>query len=434
MLTMPFSPPPSLHAALAGPTAVLGAGVSGSGVLTLLGSLGVEGVVYDARAESGREFTAAAARQHGLVVYSPGFPPDHPWLALARAAGATCLGELEFAARLWRGRVIAVTGTNGKTTITELLTHALESAGRRAHATGNIGHAFARLVADRGGGDPDEDAICEVSSFQAEALQEFRADAAIWTNFAEDHLERHSGLEAYFDAKWRLVERTRPGAVFAGSSVVRHARRSGRAVHRLTAVVTEDRPADPRLAGTVFARYPQRENFLLAAAWWRAEGRDEAELIAAARTFALGRHRLDRVAILDGVSYWNDSKATNFHAVEAALAGFPGPVILIAGGRAKGGDIGAFVRRIAPRVRHAVLIGETSAELARHCAALQVAHTCCPGLPAAVRRAAALAVSGDHVLLSPGFASFDLFRDYEDRGDQFEYLVGQLPLPGGNLG
>lgn len=434
MLTMSLTPPPSLRPALARPVAVLGAGVSGGGVLALLGSLGVEGVIYDARPGRGEEFTAAAARKHGLVVFSPGFAPDHPWLALARASGAACLGELEFAARFWRGRVIAVTGTNGKTTLTELLTHALGATGRRAHATGNIGHSFSRLVAERGGGEAGEDAICEVSSFQAETLEEFRADAALWTNFAEDHLERHAGLEAYFDAKWRLVERTKPGVVFAGSSVVRYARQSGRPVHRLAAVATEERPADPRLAGTIFAGYPQRENFLLAAAWWRAEGHAEADLIAAARTFAPGRHRLDRVAILDGVSYWNDSKATNFHAVEAALAGFPGPVILIAGGRAKGGDIAAFVRRIAPNVRHAVLIGEASAELATHCAALQIAHTCCDVLPAAVQRAAALAVPGDHVLLSPGFASFDQFRNYEDRGDQFENLVGQLPLPAGNLG
>lgn len=434
MLTMSLTPPPSLRSALARPAAILGSGVSGGGAQALLGTLGVEGVVYDARAGKGAEFTAKDARRHGLVVFSPGFPPDHPWLVRARAAGAVCLGELEFAARFWRGRVIAVTGTNGKTTLTELLTHALGSVGRRAHATGNIGSPFSRLVADRGGGGPDEDAICEVSSFQAETFEEFRADATLWTNFAEDHLERHPGLEAYFTAKWRLVEQTFSARVFAGSSVVRFARTHGRSAQRLVAVATEGRPADPRLAGTIFAHYPQRENFLLAAAWWRADGRAEEELIAAARTFAPGRHRLDRVALFDGVSFWNDSKATNFHAVEAALGGFPAPVILIAGGRAKGGDIADFVRRIAPRVKHAVLIGETSGELAGHFSGLHVAHTCCAGLPEAVRLAASLAVSGDHVLLSPGFASFDQFRNYEDRGDQFEHLVGQLPLPAGNLG
>ncbi len=433
MFTLKLTPPPSLRSALTRPVAICGAGVSGSGVQAVLGTLGVEGIVYDERAGKGREFTPDAAARHALVVFSPGFPPDHAWLRTARAAGALCVGELEFAARFWRGRVLAVTGTNGKTTLTELLTHALQATGAAAFATGNIGRPFTRLVADRSGGEPGDVAVCEVSSFQAETLEEFRAEATLWTNFAEDHLERHRQLEAYFAAKWRLVELTRSGGVYAGTSVVRHAREQGAPVHRLVAVPTEGRPADPRLAGTAFAGYPQRENFLLAAAWWRATGRDEAELIAAARTFAPGRHRLDRVALLDGVTFWNDSKATNFHAVEAALATFPGPVILIAGGRGKGGDTAGFVQRIAPRVKHAVLLGETSRELAAHCAARAVPHSLCAGLEAAVRRAAELAVPGDHVLLSPGFASFDLFRDYEDRGDQFEHLVGQLPLPNGGL-
>ena len=126
------------------------------------------------------------------------------------------------------------------------------------------------------------------------------------------------------------------------------------------------------------------------------------------------------------MTYWNDSKATNFHAAEAALAKFSTPVVLIAGGKGKGGDLAGFVHRIAPRVKHAVLIGETSAELAFHCSTFRVAHTSCASLDEAVRRAAELATTGDVVLLSPGFASFDQFRNYEDRGDQFERLVHEL--------
>jgi UDP-N-acetylmuramoylalanine--D-glutamate ligase len=226
--------------------------------------------------------------------------------------------------------------------------------------------------------------------------------------------------------------------VFAGSSVQRYARKFDRPITALVAVPTEDQPADPRLAGTVFAAYPQRENFLLAAAWWRAKGFAEATLYAAARSFKLGRHRLARVAEHEGVTYWNDSKATNFHAVEAALAGFAAPVVLIAGGKSKGGDLAGFVHRIAPRVKHAVLLGETSAELAFHCAAFRVAHSTCASLAEAVRRAAELADTGDHVLLSPGFASFDMFRNYEDRGDQFEAIVhsaeGRGVAPASSLG
>jgi UDP-N-acetylmuramoylalanine--D-glutamate ligase len=329
--------------------------------------------------------------------------------------------------------VIAVTGTNGKTTLTEFLTHALRAIGRPAQATGNIGHSFARLVAETRGGAPDAYAICEVSSFQAETLRHFRADATLWTNFAEDHLERHAGLEGYFGAKWNLVTRTAPGAILAGTTVQRFAQKFDRPLAPAARVATEGQPADPRLARTVFADYPQRENFLLAAAWWRAAGLDEAALFAAARSFRLGRHRLARCCEHDGVTYWNDSKATNFHAVEAALARFPAPVVLVAGGRSKGGDLAGFVHRIAPRVKHAVLIGETSADLAFHCATFRVAHTSCATLEEAVRRAAELAAPGEHVVLSPGFASFDMFRNYEDRGEQFEKLAREIPAAPASL-
>jgi len=431
---MPISPPDFLQPALARPVAIFGGGVSGEGVRALLIAIGADGKIYDAKEAKGVEFTTAAAKQHALVVYSPGFAPEHPWFKRARAVEAVCIGELDFASLFWRGKLVAITGTNGKTTLTELLAHALGGIGRNACATGNIGHPFSRLVAEKRGGAKDMFAICEVSSFQAETLQHLRAGAALWTNFAEDHLERHPGLESYFGAKWNLVAHTTPGAVFVGSSVQRYAQKFDRPTQSVNAIPTENQPADPKLARTVFADYPQRENFLLALAWWRANGFEDGALYAAARTFKLGRHRLTRVGEHDGVTFWNDSKATNFHAVEAALARFNAPVVLIAGGKPKGGDLAGFVHRIGPRVKHAVLIGETSAELAYHCSTFRVAHTSCANFGEAVRRAAELADAGEHVLLSPGFASFDMFRNYEDRGDQFESLVQNLGAPAANLG
>lgn len=431
---MVLAPPNFLAHHLSGPVAILGEGVSGHGVRALLGALGREGVAYDAR---GLEFTAAAASRHRLAVYSPGFPPGHPWIARAREAGCLCLGELDFASIFWRGRVVAVTGTNGKTTLTEFLTHALQGLGRGARVAGNVGHAFSRLAAAAGGGDEDATAVCEVSSFQAETMEYFQADATLWTNFAEDHLERHRTMDAYFAAKAVLAARS--DRLFAGSSVRAYAAASsGRwRAHpsperwarvpdpfaNAAWVPTEGQAADPRLAGTVFADYPQRANFILAAAWWRASGLEPAALYEAARTFRLGRHRLAKVAQEGGATYWNDSKATNFHAVEAALARFPRPVLLIAGGKSKGGDVPGFVRRIAPRVRRAFLIGETREELARACEAAGVGFSRCGSLAEAVRGAAAEAGPGDNVLLSPAFSSFDMFLNYEDRGDQFERLV-----------
>lgn len=424
---MALSLPELLKPLIVQPVAVFGGGVSGQAVLTLLKKLGASGELYDERqSDARRDFSAAQAKAHRLVVFSPGFPLDHTWLRTARAGGCTCLGELDFAGLFWRGTVVAITGTNGKTTLTEFLTHALIQVGRSARATGNVGFPFSQLVADTDGGVFDDVAVCEISSFQAETLLHFRADSALWTNVAEDHLERHPSMRAYFEAKWRLFDRTVGGVMLAGSSVQRFAAEFGRVLPVEAAIATEGQPADVLLAGTVFDHYPQRENFLLAAAWWQRAGLAEADLYAAAHSFKLGRHRLARVAVRGGVSYWNDSKATNFHAVEGALAFFTGPVLLILGGKSKGGDVPGFVSRIAPRTKHAFLIGDTQDMLAQACSRFAVPHSLCAGLDEAVQRAAQTAANSDHVLLSPGFSSFDLFRNYEDRGNQFEQAVNKL--------
>lgn len=415
--------PEFLSLRLTRPAAVFGGGVSGKGAVELLRKIGASAVVYD---KNGAEFSPEAAQRHGLVIYSPGFALNHPWLKMARDKACIRMAEIDFAALFWRGRIAAITGTNGKTTLTEFIAHALSSIGRRAYAAGNIGIPFSQLVADQEGGGQDITAVCEVSSFQSERLGHFCADSLLWTNFAEDHLERHEGLEAYFAAKWELVLRTPPSKFFAGSSVQRYATHFGRSLAKSSCIATEGQAPDPGLAGTAFAEYPQRENFILATAWWRSQGLAEVDLYAAARTFTVGRHRLTRVATVDGVTYWNDSKGTNFHAVEAALGSFKKPVVLIAGGRSKGGDIAGFMRRVSPRVVFAVLIGETSSALGAACDAVGLPHTKCPTLEAAVRTAASVAPEGGDVLMSPGFSSFDMFRNYEERGDRFERAVNEL--------
>ncbi|MEO0054225.1 MAG: hypothetical protein RLZZ50_172 [Verrucomicrobiota bacterium] len=421
-------PPDFIRSLLSRQVAVLGAGVSGRALTNLVRELGAEVSLYDASGAdgAGRTFAAADAERHGLVLYSPGFAPTHPWLSLARTCGALCLGELDFAALFWRGSIVAITGTNGKTTTTEFLTHALSAAGRDATATGNIGFPLSQLVVDRGGGGPDSIAVCEVSSFQSETFRHFRADSVIWTNLAEDHLERHGTMEGYFAAKWRLLERCIGGHVHVGSSVRRHAELFGQTLPAESCVPTEGEPGDILLQGTLFADYPQRENFLLVAAWWRAAGLRESILYSAARTFAPARHRLERVGEALGATWWNDSKATNFHAAEAALASFQSPVLLLAGGKSKGGDIAGFVRRIAPRVRHVALIGETRHTLAAACSQAGLAHTVCEDLASAVGVLARIVLPGEQVLLSPGFASLDQFASYAERGDQFVNLVRKL--------
>ncbi|MCU0792446.1 MAG: UDP-N-acetylmuramoyl-L-alanine--D-glutamate ligase [Opitutaceae bacterium] len=427
-------PPEFIRPLLASPVAILGAGVSGRALTALLAKLGAQAVVYDAagRDEARPSFTAADAERHQLVLFSPGFAPTHPWLSLARTCGALCLGELDFAALFWRGSIVAITGTNGKTTTTEFLTHALCLAGRDATGTGNIGFPLSQLVVDRGGGGPESVAVCEVSSFQAESLRHFRADSVLWTNFAEDHLERHGDMEHYFSAKWHLLERCIGGHVHVGTSVQRYAAEFGQSLPAEACVATENEPGDLLLQGTLFADYPQRENFLLVSAWWRAAGLRESLLYTAARSFAVARHRMENAHQAGGVTWWNDSKATNFHAAEAAVARFQQPVLIILGGKSKGGDIAAFVRRLAPRVRHAALVGETRHALADACGAAGVGHTVCHNLAEAVHALAALAAPGDDVLLSPGFASLDQFKSYADRGDQFIALArGLTPVASG---
>ena len=417
--------PPFLIPLLAKPVAVLGAGVSGRAAANLIQKLGSTAVIYD-QAEGEDIATDFDPTAHALVILSPGFAVGHDWVVQARSAGLVCLAEIDFASLFWRGELVAITGTNGKSTLTEFLTYALTAGDRDAMAVGNIGNAFSDLVAQREGGAPDSIAICEVSSFQAEALHHFRADAAIWTNFAEDHLERHASMEGYFLAKWRLFERTIGGQVFGGSSVARAAETFGQSLPESATVDTEDPAGDVLLRGTIFEDQPQRENFLLAAAWWRAAGLREPVLYAAAQSFALGPHRLAKVAEQNGVNWWNDSKATNFHAAEAALARFGAPVILIAGGKSKGGDVAGFVKRITGRVKQVLLIGESRNILATFFGAAAVPHHVCADLAEAVQRAADFAQAEDDVLLSPGFSSLDQFSGYADRGDSFERLVADL--------
>lgn len=423
-----LSAPEFLKSLLTAPVAVLGIGVSGQSAAKLVRRLQGQVTFYDEKGGDGvsTEFTPT---NHKLVIVSPGFSPNHAWVISARSAGVVTLNELDLASLFWRGEVVAVTGTNGKTTLTEFLTYALKEAGRDATAVGNVGRAFCETVVEREGGAPDSIAICEVSSFQAETLRYFRADAAIWTNFAEDHLERHGSMAGYFAAKWHLFERSVGGEVFAGSSVQRAAESFGQSLPENVVIETEDLAGDILLRGTVFDDQPQRENFLLASAWWRAAGFREPVLYAAAQSFTLGAHRLAKTSVINEVTWWNDSKATNFHATEAALSHFGAPVILIAGGKSKGGDLAGFVSRIAGRVKQVLLIGESRNILATLLGAEGVPHHVCADLTQAVELADTMAEASDDVLLSPGFSSLDQFEGFADRGLKFESLVKALPVP-----
>ncbi len=416
-----------LPAALQGltdrPVAILGAGVSGAAVIGLLRSLGLSHVCYDEKGgeEVMNRFSRTEAVSHKLVIYSPGFPQNHAWLTVARASGCVPWGELDFASLFWPGPVVAVTGTNGKTTLTEFLAFALKRAGRSALAVGNNGYAFASALAEAGS---SVTAVCEVSSFQSELLRALRPGAVLWTNFDEDHLDRYPGLPEYFAAKLALAWRAPAGRLYVGESVALHARSLGQPLPEGHKVVPNlELPGWSLPETSPFRLFPQRENLNIALAWWRDEGLPEQSLRTSAALFTARQHRLGRVAEIGGVTFWNDSKATNFHAVHAALAEFSSPVLWIGGGKPKGGDIASFADRLLPRIKSAFLIGETAPFLLGRLSAAGVAARMFPTLPAAVQAAWEAASPADNVLLSPGFASFDMFTGYAHRGTIFEQAV-----------
>lgn len=415
------------------PVAVLGAGSSGMAAAGLLRGMGLEPRLYDEASSLAdrADFGLEEASGHDLVVLSPGFHPDHRWLKAAREAGCNCIGELDLAATQWRGRIVAVTGTNGKTTVTELLAFALRAQGHVAVAVGNNGFAFSRLAEVPN--HPNAIAVCEVSSFQAETLQHFWADSVLWTHFAEDHLDRYPAMREYFAAKLRVVERLRAPQLWVAPDVAAAAAALGSELPTFAQVVPpETAEAVPVSDHSPFRHPPQRGNLALVAAWWAAEGLPLEALGEAVARFQVPSHRLQPLASQAGRTWWDDSKATNFSAAEAALRRFGKPVIWIAGGRSKGGDIDAFVGRCAERVAWALLIGSTAVELERACLRRGVSATVCGTLEAAVRRAAEISIGASDVLLSPGFASQDQFMDYRHRGRHFREAVLRLSPSAGN--
>jgi len=405
------------------PVAVWGCGRSGLGAAGLLAAKGVEVVIYDEEnPEADRDsFGPGEAKEHDLVVFSPGFSPDHPWFSIALAAGCECLGEIDFSSLFWKGPVVTVTGTNGKTTLVELLTCALGAAGYPAVATGNIGAAFSRMASCIR--NEETYAICEVSSFQAQSLRLLSPDWTLWTNFAEDHLEWHGTMQAYFEAKHNLASRTQPGGFLYGPGVLAYGKAQGFVLdpEGLADRLPED--YDSGVEGTPFAAGPQRENLVLAAALWQRWGLPDEILQETLRSFRIGEHRLRKIATVAGVEYWNDSKATNFHACEAALRRFQRPVIWIGGGKSKGGDLEVFASRVSPRVRQAIVLGQTGPAMHRLLSERGIPTRIVVDLDHAVRVAMAIAVPGDCVVLSPAFSSLDMFDSYDDRGRIFSEVV-----------
>ncbi len=388
------------------------------------------GVAYEPQAEArGAEFD--------VVIQSPGVP-----LEAAVFSNSRVTGELEFAAPLLEGRKIGITGSNGKTTVTALIGHILREAEVPVQVGGNIGIPPAAMVETSRVGQWN---VLELSSFQLETIESFVADIALVLNITPDHLDRHRTMERYIDAKARLVEtqgRSQVAVLNAGDAASAALAKRTRAkvvyfnaaapgpwtVAEKDGLITVDEQAlIPVSAIPLRGRHNVENVMAAAAAAWLANVSLDA-IEAAIRTFPGVEHRIEFVRTLDGVSYYNDSKATNVDATEKALDAFDGGVWIILGGKDKQSDYRTLAGRLQAKAKGVLLIGAAAgiirAQLTEADAALPLRE--CGTIEAAVALARAEATAGDTVLLAPACASFDQFQSYEHRGRVFKELVQQL--------
>ena len=382
-------------------------------------------------------------RQADLVVVSPGVPWNAPELEAARAAGAEVIGELELGYRLLKGTVVAVTGTKGKSTTTAALGAMLRENGGDVRVGGNIGTALSGLV------DGSTDAttfVLEVSSFQLEASDTFHPHVAVFLNLSPDHLDRHASFGEYAAAKarifarqdegdWAVVNADDPGVLaLAAPARSRKLPFSPRGV-RADGAFFEGEHARLTLDGRSEALFRRDEvrlpgahlavDLLAAAAAARLAGAPSEAIRRAVRGFRGVEHVLEHVADIRGVAFYNDSKAPNVDAARKSLDSFDTPLLVIVGGRYKGGDFGLLAPSLARRGRMVLAIGETRDRVAEALSAT-VPVVACDSLRDAVEGALVHAKPGDTVLLAPACSSFDMFRDYAERGRAFKDEVRRL--------
>jgi UDP-N-acetylmuramoylalanine--D-glutamate ligase len=377
-----------------------------------------------------------------LIVVSPGVPADALPLLAARGKGITVWSEIELASRFLRGRLIGITGANGKTTTTSLVAHILRSAGFPAILAGNIGTPLIACVEDS---RENTWTVAELSSFQLELTDKFRPDIAAFLNLSPDHLDRHRTMEAYGAAKAKIFA-NQAAADFAvlnadDAATLPHAPK-GAAVYWFSRKEAVQRGAFLRGDEIVFLRDRQEqsilrpediplvgahnlENVLAAVAITMLAGAQAGAVASAVKTFTGVDHRLEFVAEIGGVLYYNDSKATNVDATQKALESFDDRVIVILGGKDKDSDYRTLRKDLRHRAVRALLIGAAAEKIASHiagCVAIEMVGT----LERAVERAEQIARPGDTVLLAPACASFDQFENYEHRGRVFKELVHKL--------
>jgi len=434
--------------------AVLGAGLSGTAAAFLLKSEGANVTVLDSaeeknllkstidnlRSQGVRVICGPAADEdssaYQMAVLSPGIDPASPLARNFSLRKIEMIGELELGAQFCEIPIIAVTGTNGKTTTTELLAQMLNACGQRTVACGNIGKPLSEVAREN---EPFNVLTVEVSSFQLETIQTFHPSVSLWLNFAPDHLDRYRSVADYRAAKLRIFENQteKDAAVInAAESLPKIRPRkisfsayADQADFRLSdGAIVYQNEAVLRLADTKLRGSHNIENLMATLAAGMARGLSFLEMVPPLCAYEPRPHRCEFVREVGGVGYINDSKATNLDAVEKALHAQSKPVILIAGGKDKGFTFDPLRSLVKEKVRSTILIGEM-AESIRRCWSGAVRSEIANSLADAVERAHAIAKPGEIVLFSPGTSSFDMFKSYAERGDQFRALVQALPPP-----
>ncbi|MGA7217686.1 MAG: UDP-N-acetylmuramoyl-L-alanine--D-glutamate ligase [Candidatus Sulfotelmatobacter sp.] len=438
---------------------VVGLGKSGVASALFLKERGARVTVSDARSGDDLRDEIPALLDHGiivetgghgertfrgqdLIVVSPGVPVDSPLLAQARSLGETVIGEIELAAWFLRGPIVAITGSNGKTTTTSLTGEILTAGGLPTLVGGNIGTPAISLAAQA---KPESVIVLEVSSFQLETIQTFRPRVAVVLNVTPDHLDRHRTFEAYVDAKARMFE-NQQGTDFAvlnedDPTCVTMAARTRAQVFWFSRKKEVKQGAWVQGGNILFRDGAEKEvqreimqvsevplkgahnleNVLAAICAGALMGCAPEKIRQAVRDFKAVEHRLEFVATIRGVEYYNDSKATNVDATIKALESFPGSIHLILGGKDKGSDYSVLNDLLRQRVKRVYTIGAAAAKIESQIKGVEVVHA--ETLENAVRKANAVAEAGDVVLLAPACASFDQFKNYEQRGQVFKEIV-----------
>jgi len=408
---------------------VLGLGVSGRSAANLLKEQGADVVAVDDTLESGfHESGITVVSQVNvealdMVVVSPGVPPEHPVYRQARELNKTIMGEASLACRFLKDHTaVAITGTNGKTTVTLLVTHILNSCGRKACAIGNVGTPMSSQVPFG-----QQVMVVELSSYQLETMDQPVFDAGMILNITPDHLDRYPSMGAYAEAKLRLGSCIKEsGILYTGNHVEKMWRQNirGNNIHSFGS----DKSFDTWSDGTSLffdgssLKLPENlsdiDNVVAAFVLCRHLGLESSDILAAAATFEKPPHRLEQVILAQGITYWDDSKATNIDSAIRAVKAMKGPVVLIAGGVHKGSSYEPWIEAFKERVVHIVAIGEAAGiikEQLSQAFTVEVEDS----MGDAVRAAVAVTPKGGNVLLSPGCASFDMFRNYSHRGDEF---------------